>query len=51
MEGLEVGRKFVTQGMFVVGGFRIVKTSSPAKDLGILVFLGSTSDDMPMDVA
>jgi hypothetical protein len=49
VEGLEVGRKLVTQGMFVVGGLEPSKLQV-RKDLGILVF-PVISDDMSMDVA
>ena len=49
VEGLEVGRKLVTQGMFVVGGLEPLKLQI-LRDLGILVFL-VISDDMLMDVA
>jgi len=49
VEGLEVGRKLVTQGMFVVGGLEPLELRD-FRVLGILVF-PVISDGMLMDVA
>jgi len=49
VEGLEVGRKLVTQGMFVVGGLDH-RNFGAFKASGILVF-PVISDGMLMDVA